>query len=377
MVATVAKGAGVSRGSDRQGQVEEPKQGRRLVELDALRGLAALGVVLFHYYYHVFEVLGPEERMNLFFVYGQYGVELFFMISGFVIFMSLERTKRAADFVVSRFARLFPVYWLSIGVTTAVVWMFGLPGREVSGMHTLINLTMLTEFANVPKVDGAFWTLTLELCFYVLAGVAWFSGALKQFHLCATVSLAGLVAGQLVTEGLGVAVPWKVSTFLLLGYGHLFLLGMVLYTHWKDEADWRSVALGLGCIGLAFFQGVLVGCLVIGFTGMFLAIRAGWLRFLAVRPLLFLGAISYSLYIVHQNAGFVVLRELTDLGMSWPLAQLVVLGLAILVAAAMTYGVERPTARVIRRLWKGRSAAVSKPALRVLEHSVGVGIPRE
>ena len=80
----------------------------RLLELDALRGIAAMAVMGFHYttlYSHETGHLGelPFEVR-----YGNYGVHLFFMISGFVIFMTLERTRTAKDFIVSRFSRLFP-----------------------------------------------------------------------------------------------------------------------------------------------------------------------------------------------------------------------------------------------------------------------------
>jgi len=329
---------------------------RRLLELDAFRGIASLGVLFFHYYYHVFEVYGPAERAMQVFEYGQYGVELFFMISGFVIFMSLERTYRVIDFVVSRFARLFPVYWLSIAITTAVVWHFGLPDREVSLRDTLINLTMLEEFANVPKVDGAYWTLTLELCFYILIGTAWFTGALKRFHLTAGLALAFLAVAQSIRHFSGFEFPWKIMTFFMMEYGHLFLLGMLLYRHATDRTTRLTWVYMAGCLLLCLFHGWLVTGLVLGFTGLFFAVRHGWLQVLCVRPLLFFGAISYSLYIVHQNTGYVILRELTEAGMSWPMAQALTSLLAIAVATAMTYLVERPAARLVRRWWKAFKA---------------------
>jgi len=66
--------------------------------------------------------------------------------------------------------------------------------------------------------------------------------------------------------------------------------------------------------------GPLVGSLVVGFTGLFFAFMHGWLGFLAIRPFLLFGTISYSLYIVYQNCGYVMLRELTDADMAWPAA---------------------------------------------------------
>jgi peptidoglycan/LPS O-acetylase OafA/YrhL len=92
---------------------EKPRTSR-LVEIDALRGVAALAVVLFHYTTHFTKLFGASPPPTISFSMGHYGVNLFFIISGFVIFMTLEKTLRPMDFVVSRFSRLFPTYWVAI-----------------------------------------------------------------------------------------------------------------------------------------------------------------------------------------------------------------------------------------------------------------------
>ncbi|TOO76409.1 acyltransferase, partial [Vibrio parahaemolyticus] len=108
-----------------------------------VRGIAALAVVIYHYLYRYNE-LYTHQDLNLDWAYwGKYGVQLFFIISGFVIFMSLERVKKPLDFIASRFTRLFPAYWIALIITTLVVYSFGLPGREVSLTSTVINFTML------------------------------------------------------------------------------------------------------------------------------------------------------------------------------------------------------------------------------------------
>ncbi len=83
----------------------------RIKERDALRGLAALAVVLFHYTTQFEKLFGHSNELSWSMPYGDLGVHLFFMISGFVI---------------SRFSRLYPAYWLAIILTTAVVWTYGL-----------------------------------------------------------------------------------------------------------------------------------------------------------------------------------------------------------------------------------------------------------
>src|SRR5689334_21950406 len=97
------------------------KNSERLLELDVLRGLAAFGVLCYHYTTHHTLLFSPTIKPLFNFPYGVYGVELFFMISGFVIFMTLENTKRPLDFIVSRFSRLYPCYWASVILTFSVI----------------------------------------------------------------------------------------------------------------------------------------------------------------------------------------------------------------------------------------------------------------
>ena len=106
----------------------DSKSKSRLVEVDALRGLAALAVVLFQYTTRFTELFATNPPPTFSFPDGHYGVNLFFIISGFVIFMTLEKTSRPMDFVLSRFSRLFPAYWVAIILTLSITHLLGLPG---------------------------------------------------------------------------------------------------------------------------------------------------------------------------------------------------------------------------------------------------------
>src|SRR5690606_40041197 len=95
------------------------------------------------------------------------GVDLFFLISGFVVLMSSwGRTPRA--FAVSRLARLYPAYWLAVALTALVTVTLGRDMFEVSPFQVLVNLTMFQSVIDVPNVDVVYWTLWAEMRFYFL-----------------------------------------------------------------------------------------------------------------------------------------------------------------------------------------------------------------
>ncbi|HET8683373.1 MAG TPA: acyltransferase [Micromonosporaceae bacterium] len=152
------------------------REDSRLGFLDVLRGVAALSVGLYH-----LGNQGPVRTgefwwashtlLNL----GSFGVLLFFVVSGFIIPASLERTNSLRDFWVSRAFRLFPLFWVvSFGVVAlyALGWI-NLPGYIFR--HTLevsiANSTMLAHFLGAPFFIGPAWTLPFEMCFYLLTTV--------------------------------------------------------------------------------------------------------------------------------------------------------------------------------------------------------------
>src|SRR5689334_7369036 len=137
----------------------------RIRELDALRGLAALAVVLFHLTFRY----DPEHLSPIAVRWGHYGVELFFVISGFVILMTAERAGSLAAFVVSRIARLFPVFWPAVLLSAGAAAF--METQRPWLMEVAANLTMLPVYLGFDFVDDSYWTLEVELAFYVAVGI--------------------------------------------------------------------------------------------------------------------------------------------------------------------------------------------------------------
>ena len=224
----------------------------RLAELDALRGIAALAVVLFHYTVKAPEILPRVVTVDYGFPIGNYGVQLFFAISGFVIFMTLERTKNTADFAFARFTRLFPAYWAAILVTTLAVHLLGASELAQPGEVIATNFTMLQGFIYVPAVDGVYWSLTVELAFYLCMWALWRARALDKIEpiLCAWITLrfAWLMFPALPSLG---------SKLLLVDHIAFFAIGIAAYRVRMGARRWRDQlpVLLSGLIAVAMLDG--------------------------------------------------------------------------------------------------------------------------
>lgn len=143
---------------------------QRFRELDGLRGIAASAVVVYHLLGGYDGKFPDEPASQWTFHWGAYGVQLFFMISGFVILMSARRAQRPVDFVISRVSRLYPAYWLAMAGTLLLAWGFGIYAaihRPTVG-EALANLTMVQRWLLVENVDQVYWTLAVEMQFYAV-----------------------------------------------------------------------------------------------------------------------------------------------------------------------------------------------------------------
>lgn len=139
---------------------------KRLNELDGLRGIAALIVVFYHYITRYDQLYGHSFNVPVLFELGRFGVHLFFIISGFVIYWSISKIENPLDFIWSRFSRLYPPFWVALILTFLIVSILSLPNREVGSSTFILNFLMFHEYLGIKHVDGVYWTLTIELSFY-------------------------------------------------------------------------------------------------------------------------------------------------------------------------------------------------------------------
>jgi peptidoglycan/LPS O-acetylase OafA/YrhL len=325
-----------------------PTPEARLGDLDALRGLAALSVVLFHYTWRYTDMVPDGTGLPYGLPWAQHGVEVFFGISGFVIFMTLRRTKTIMDFVVARFARLYPAYWVGIVITTLAVALSGMDELRIPAAAVIINFSMLQGHFSLPHVDGAYWSLGVELGFYATMLVIWRLRLLDRIELvlCAWVMLRLL-------WWYFPSMPWRLGYFLIVEYVPFFIIGIAGYRVWSGERKWVQQA---PLLTLTFFSIIIADKQMFAWVFgvsliIFALLTADKLKGLRHPVLLWLGSISYTLYLVHQNMGYAIIRSIEGWGGSPWLAVAVALITALGVATAMTRWIEKPTLRMIRAGW--------------------------
>jgi peptidoglycan/LPS O-acetylase OafA/YrhL len=335
--------------------------------IQALRGLAALWVVLFHlekttaisgFSAHLYPWLDHAV-----FGYGRAGVAVFFVLSGFVIAHSLhDKPMSARDlgrFALRRSIRLDPPYWASMVFVVAVSACLALahhtaptaPGAGQVAAHVLY----LQELLRVPEIDVVYWTLTYEIQFYlVYAASRWLekkTGAFRPIYW-ALFLLALWSAWQgrdWALHGLFVNL-WQGFFLGVLAYraGHLrtsiwpfaLLFVLILLGSWHSDEIFAVPCAGAGIV-------------------LLVAARANRLTTaLRSRPWQGLGAISYSLYLVHVPT----LRLLTGAwqrfagrGVAQDTAAAVVLLAACLLSASAFFWIfERPSHLLAKRIFRRR-----------------------
>lgn len=173
-----------------------PPSKPRLEFLDALRGIAATAVLLQHSaenlwpsYYHFSEVVIRP---------GEWGVFVFFMISGFVIPLSLKNGTDAIGFWIGRLFRLFPLYWIVVVTAFVLAKLTVLPVSESfnadPNQNFIVNLTMVQEFLATPQLVGAAWSLAYEVCFYLFMTLILMAGLTRSATKSTIICLAGSVS---------------------------------------------------------------------------------------------------------------------------------------------------------------------------------------
>ncbi|WP_052069672.1 acyltransferase family protein [Streptacidiphilus albus] len=360
--------------SDQQQQGGPAASGRkRLYALDGMRLMAALGVLSFHWTAYV-DIGGiwprghsPAQVMpavNHVAAYGWLGVNLFFVISGFVICMSCWG-KSVGQFFVSRVVRLYPAYWAAVLLTSTVLltmgaWIRHGAANGLDAQAILANLTMLETPLGIRQVDGVYWTLWAELRFYVLFGVLAAFGLTyrKVVAFCGVWMFVAILSIQAKSELLTtIAMPQYapffiagMAIFLMYKYGpNLLLWGIVGFSWLIALAQVRPIeAMYVNVLN----HGLNWYVVAAGFTvamGLVLAAALGLFDWANWKWLTVAGALTYPLYLIHQEAGWTLIH----FGLGHGLGVVGSLGTAFAVVVVVAYLIhrliERPLSKPLKK----------------------------
>lgn len=333
--------------------------------LDLLRFGAALMVAVYHFLYrgsqdggfldHSFGAAGVSVSL------GYLGVNLFFMISGFVIIWSASGRDWYA-FSISRLARLYPAHLVAMTITFLMMTWWTQAPYTTDIFQWLGNLTMVAPIFGEQFMDGAYWSIVIEIIFYGWVIIGLFTGFLPRHTDAAVAVWMALVIVNNIVMG-----SRPVEIMFLTEYGSYFALGAMV---------WRISSLGgsglrLLVAGLALIMtfhaaevqrldafnrlgeasnAQLVAMANAGIVALFL-LAAVLGRSVKAGPwVLAMGGISYPFYLIHQNAGYILMNATAPLIGKWS-AFVLALALSITVSWWIYARVEPVGRRVIRALF--------------------------
>ena len=348
-------------------EVKKPKQHIQI--LDFLRGLAALSVVLLHFSGSALPTIKPNYLTH-FFSYGYLGVQVFFVISGFIIpyslYVSGYKLRTFFNFILRRLARIGPPSYvailLTIGIYFGGIWLNGhpiegMPWPGISVGTIVANLFYAYELTGIKPYIDVYWTLEVEFQYYILIGlllpIICRYAANKWVLSCifALISMSFFIHN-------GVIVFFRDNSFFILG------ILLFLYKTKQIEREYFIPASVIAML-ICYSQQDMVSAFAAVVTFLIIA----YVHF--SNPVTtFLGKISYSLYITHMFSGIMaefVLRNLTGMNPSEPvkLIMLVVYtGIAVLFAWLFYLFIEKPSINFSHRfrLKKKNSVKTDEPS---------------
>ncbi|XOV66212.1 MAG: acyltransferase family protein [Fluviicola sp.] len=303
-----------------------------LHSIDFLRGITALGVVLYHFLNHSDgngELLRPEDPIRSTSHFLPSIVFIFFSLSGFVIAMSMHknqfRLKSIGGFLGRRWVRIEIPYIASILVYLGIMMAWSVKDGaafSVDFMHIFHHLFYTVPFTDYTWFNEIYWTLALEFQFYIFIALA-FPLFNSENWIVRYGSLAAFSA-------LGFLIP---DNRILFQYAPMFVVGIVLYFHHFSGTKthpiaWILLALCLVQIGFGFdaYAAVFI-------TASLIVIP---LSMSSKNIIVRIGKMGYSLYLIHGAAGGSLLYFMTKNELSTGMQYIAVL-IAILFSVGVSY----------------------------------------
>jgi peptidoglycan/LPS O-acetylase OafA/YrhL len=287
-------------------------------------------VVLFHYTFRGYAADNMSSlNFNLIshlFKYGYLGVHFFFMISGFVILLSIKHNS-LIKFIISRITRLYPVYWLCVILTFLVILFFGAPRYLVEIKQLLINLTMFQNYTPIKNIDGVYWSLFVEMKFYIFIICTYLIiNNFKQIKLD-YLNYFWLLLTVLFIPFSNLTIFRVANSYLILEWSSYFIAGITFYQIFTDRLKLKYFFSLSICLIISLYHSIIqinwleshyntnfspyiIGSIITTFYTLMFLISTGKLKKFNSPKLIKLGILTYPLYLLHQNIGFIIFNNL-------------------------------------------------------------------
>ncbi|MEP7007863.1 MAG: acyltransferase [Sphingomonas bacterium] len=320
---------------------QKPRSSNRIESIHNLRGIASLTVLFDHLVASPY--VGAPAIVAAAGILGNYGVTIFFFISGFVLPYSLQKSKyRIQDFpmfIARRFVRVDPPFFVVVGLTLLLNVLLGIVKNtpyHIDYVQVFAHVAYIAPLLHKPWLLSVFWTLCTEFQFYITIGLIF--PILRKYALLIALACAVCmwlyVPGYFPTDRLPMG-----QREIIFAYLPSFMVGMATFLYWEKMVKFPTFA---GAIAISVVALFFKAPLDISVTALITIVVVFRFRSFHNVVLDFFGKISYSLYLIHLLVIVSVLPAFHWLDLPWPVMMLIGGGVSIGAAALIYRFVEGP-----------------------------------
>jgi peptidoglycan/LPS O-acetylase OafA/YrhL len=308
--------------------------------IQALRGIAACIVVLFHYKWAI-DIDLSNPVVSALFNSGGLGVTIFFILSGFIMIYSSRNKSSAVNFAINRFSRIYPAYLFFILLCFAIdggMSTFHYADKTTSFVRSFFFLPSITDdapaYINVNNASGVRWTLNYEMYFYLLMSMSFLfikkTPALLSMFFIALIAIPAISGFYPSVDIMGYPYSSEIAGFATNPIMYEFMLGVIiaiLYIKFASKVSQN--------VSVIFF---VVSIIVVGYyslfngyndhglksSALFMAIlflaivfNREWLDKITPKALYYFGEVSFSVYLLHNPMMSITRKYIYNTDKGW------------------------------------------------------------